>query len=127
MTNEKKDTTLKLFEGAKAATEMDYAELKSIVRAAEKKIASMEEKIAAIKKAINERSKKAQEIEAAKQELEKQKIEAETKRVQAEAEAKANKIISDSITEELLKQMEMEARLKHGWIEIQGANTVVDR
>ena len=52
MANEKKDTTLKLFEGAKAATEMDYAELKSIVRAAEKKIASMEEKIAAIKKAI---------------------------------------------------------------------------
>jgi regulator of protease activity HflC (stomatin/prohibitin superfamily) len=80
---------------------------------------------AAIKKAINERSKKAQEIEAAKQELEKQKIEAETKRVKAEAEAKANKIISDSITPELLKQMEMEARLKHGWITIQGTNTVV--
>lgn len=81
----------------------------------------------AIKQAINERSKKAQEIEAAKQELEKQKIEAETKRVKAEAEAKANKIISDSITDELLKQMEMEARIKHGWIEIQGANTVVGR
>ena len=80
---------------------------------------------AAIKKAINERSKKAQEIEAAKQELEKQKIEAQTKKVQAEAEAKANKIISDSITPELLEQMEMEARLKHGWITIQGTNTVV--
>lgn len=82
---------------------------------------------AAIKKAINERSKKAQEIEAAKQELEKQKIEAETKKVKAEAEAKANRIIAESITEELLKKMEMEARLEHGWIEIQGANTVVGR
>lgn len=81
---------------------------------------------AAIKTAINERSKKAQEIEAAKQELEKQKIEAETKRIKAEAEAKANRIISDSITDELLKQMEMRARLKHGWIEIQGANAVVN-
>lgn len=78
-----------------------------------------------IKQAINERSKKAQEIEAAKQELEKQKIEAETKKVKAEAEAEANRIISESITENLLKQMEMQARQKHGWIEIQGANAVV--
>jgi len=80
----------------------------------------------AIKQAINERSKKAQEIEAAKQELEKQKIEAETKKVKAEAEAKANKIIAESITDELLKKMEMEARIKHGWVEIKGASTIVD-
>lgn len=79
----------------------------------------------AIKTAINERSKKAQEIEASKQELEKQKIEAETKIVKAEAEAEANRIISESITENLLKQMEMEARQKHGWVEIQGAGAVV--
>lgn len=52
MANEKKDITLKLFEGAKAAADMDYAELKAIVRTAEKKIAAMEEKIAAIKEAI---------------------------------------------------------------------------
>lgn len=79
----------------------------------------------AIKSAINDRSKKAQEIEAAKQELEKQKIEAETKRIKAEGEAKANKIISDSITPELLKKMEMEARQKHGWVTIQGSGGVV--
>lgn len=78
-----------------------------------------------IKKAINERSKKAQEIEAAKQELEKQKIEAETKRVKAEAEAKANQIISNSITDNLLKKMELEARQKHGWVTVQGADSVV--
>lgn len=80
-----------------------------------------------IKKAINSRSKKAQEIEAAKQELEKQKIEAETKRVKAEAEAKANEIISNSITPNLLKKMELEARMKHGWVTIQGAQAVVTR
>lgn len=78
-----------------------------------------------IKKAINERSRKAQEIESAKQELEKQKIEAETKRVKAEGEAKANEILTESITPELLKKMEMEARLKHGWVTIQGADAVV--
>lgn len=79
----------------------------------------------AIKSAINDRSKKAQEIEAAKQELEKQKIEAETKRVKAEAEAKANEIISNSITPNLLKKMELEARQKHGWVTVQGADSVV--
>lgn len=92
----------------------------------------------AIKKAITERSKKAQEVEAAKQEQEKQKILAETKLIEAkgeadaqiakaEGEAKANKLISDSLTDELLEQMEMEARKKHGWVTIQGAdNTIVD-
>lgn len=90
----------------------------------------------AIKKAITERSKKAQEVEAAKQEQEKQKILAETKRIEAKGEAdaaverargeaEANEIVSKSLTENLLKQQELEARQKHGWITIQGANTVV--
>lgn len=92
----------------------------------------------AIKQAITERSKKAQEVEAAKLEQEKQKILAETKKIEAqgeadaavakaEGEAKANKLISDSLTDELLEQMEMEARKEHGWVTIQGAgNTIVD-
>lgn len=92
----------------------------------------------AIKSAITERSKKAQEVEAAKQEQEKQKILAETKIIEAqgeadaaiaraEGEAKANKLISDSLTPELLEQMEMEARIAHGWVTIQGSGaTIVD-
>jgi regulator of protease activity HflC (stomatin/prohibitin superfamily) len=91
----------------------------------------------AIKQAITERSKKAQEVEAAKQEQELQKIEAQTKLIKAQAEAdaaiaraegeaKANKLISDSLTDELLEQMEMEARLKHGWIEIQSGTVITD-
>lgn len=90
----------------------------------------------AIKKAITERSKKAQEVEAAKQEQEKQKILAQTKKIKAQGEAEAavakakgeaeaNRMIANSMTPELLKKMEMEARLKHGWVEIQGSNTVV--
>lgn len=91
----------------------------------------------AIKSAITERSKKAQEVEAAKQEQEKQKILAETKRIEAEGEAEAaiakaqgeaeaNRLISESLTDELLKKMELEARMEHGWVTIQGASTIVD-
>lgn len=90
----------------------------------------------AIRQAITERSKKAQEVEAAKQEQEKQKILAETKKIEAQGEAEAaierargeaeaNEIVSKSLTENLLKQQELEARQKHGWVTIQGANTVV--
>lgn len=87
--------------------------------------------------AIDARVKAAQENELKKQELENEKIEAEKKKViaegeaekrliEAEAEAQANKIISDSITPELLEQMEMEARAKHGWVEVQGGSAIVD-
>jgi regulator of protease activity HflC (stomatin/prohibitin superfamily) len=86
--------------------------------------------------AIDARVLAAQQNELKKQELENEKIEAEKKRViaegeaqkqliQARAQAEANKIISQSITPELLKKMEMEARLKHGWVTIQGGQPLV--
>lgn len=50
--------------------------------------------------------------------------EADAKQIQAEAEAKANETIANSITDTLLKKMEMEARLAHGWVEVQGGNVV---
>lgn len=42
-----------------------------------------------------------------------------------QAEAKANWTISNSLTDELLKKMEMEARMEHGWVTVQGTGTVV--
>lgn len=39
--------------------------------------------------------------------------------------AEAYRIKSAAITDNLLKKWELDARLKHGWIEVQGANTVV--
>lgn len=51
--------------------------------------------------------------------------EAEAKQIAADAEAKANATIAASITEPLLKMMEMEARNEHGWVTVQGAGTVV--
>lgn len=50
--------------------------------------------------------------------------EAQAKQIAAEAEAKANATIAASITDPLLKKMEMEARQAHGWVEVQGGTVV---
>lgn len=59
------------------------------------------------------------------------KIQAETKaeqtRIAAEAEADANNTLNASITDELIRMKEVEARLKHGWVTVQGADTVVTK
>ena len=51
--------------------------------------------------------------------------EAEIKRIEAQAEADSNRIIAESITPELIQMLEAQARMEHGWITVQGANTVV--
>lgn len=43
----------------------------------------------------------------------------------AQAEAEANRIIAESITQELIDMKEAEARLEHGWVTVQGADAVV--
>lgn len=53
--------------------------------------------------------------------------EAEIQRIQAQAEADANQIIAQSITPELIQMKEAEARLAHGWVTVQGAETVVSQ
>ncbi len=50
---------------------------------------------------------------------------AEQTRIAAQAEADANNAINSSITENLIRMKEAEARLEHGWVTVQGANTVV--
>lgn len=50
---------------------------------------------------------------------------ADIKVIEAQAEAESNRIVSESITENLIKMKEAEARLKHGWITVTGADTVV--
>lgn len=89
-----------------------------------------------MKEAIDNRVKALQEKQQAQAEQEKVKVETETAKIKAkneadikilkaEAEAKANKVISDSITDELIRMTEAEARKKHGWVTVQGANAVV--
>lgn len=55
----------------------------------------------------------------------KAQTEADVKMIEAQAEADANKVLSESITPELIQMKEAEARLKHGWVTVQGADTVV--
>lgn len=100
-----------------------------------------------LKKAIENRVTALQEKQQAEAEQAKIKVQKETEQLQAEAdaqisitnanakaektkiearaEAEANKELAESITEELIKMKEAEARLKHGWVEVQGADTVV--
>lgn len=75
-------------------------------------------------------------VDLAKANQEKATIEAETKKIAAqadadamvitaEAEADAYRIKSAEITDNLLKKWELDARKEHGWVTIQGANTIV--
>ncbi len=57
----------------------------------------------------------------------KAQAEADVKMIEAQAEADANKVLSESITPELIQMKEAEARLKHGWVTVQGADTVVTK
>lgn len=43
----------------------------------------------------------------------------------AEAEAEANRIVSESITDELIRMTEAEARKEHGWVTVTGSNSTV--
>ena len=43
----------------------------------------------------------------------------------AQAEAEANRLKSASITDELIRMKEAEAHMQHGFVTVQGANTVV--
>lgn len=51
--------------------------------------------------------------------------EADASRIAAEAEAEANSKIAQSITPELIQWQEAQARMEHGWVTVQGADTVV--
>lgn len=89
-----------------------------------------------LRKTINNRITAVQRKQQAKAEQETAKVEAETALIKAKneadiqitkakAEAESNKTIAESITPELIQMKEAEARLKHGWITVQGADTAV--
>ena len=45
--------------------------------------------------------------------------------IEAQAEAEANRVIAESITPELIQMIEAQARLEHGWVTVQGTDSVV--
>lgn len=82
-----------------------------------------------IEKAIKDESVKQKQVDSAKQDQEKAKIESETKKIQAQADAdaevieaqgqaKANAELNNSISDNLIRMKEAEARLEHGWVEV---------
>lgn len=86
-------------------------------------------KITAQQKAETQNINNKTAIEKAKADAEVKKTEAQAKAdaqlIEAKAEAEANKKLSGSITSNLIRMKEAEARLKHGWVTIQGSDTVV--
>lgn len=89
-----------------------------------------------LKAAIDNRVKSLQEKQQAQAEQEKVKVESETKLIQAQnaaevkvkeaqAQADSNRLVSESLTDELIRMKEAEAREKHGWVTVQGADAVV--
>ncbi len=89
-----------------------------------------------LKTAINNRIEAQQKADQAKAEQETAKVEAETALIKAknaadieitkaEAEAKSNQMIAQSITPELIELKLAEARMEHGWVEVEGSGSVV--
>lgn len=89
-----------------------------------------------LKQTINNRVEALQKKQQAQAEQETAKVEAQTALIKAQseaeiaitkakAEAEANKVKAASITPELIQMKEAEARYKHGWVTVQGVETVV--
>lgn len=89
-----------------------------------------------IEAAINAEAVAQQEVKTAKQQQEKQKVQNETKKQQIEAEAEqakiraegqaeSNRILSESITPEIIDYEEVKARQEHGWVEVQGVGSAI--
>lgn len=89
-----------------------------------------------LKQTINNRVEALQKKQQAQAEQETAKVEAQTALIKAQneaeiaitkakAEAEANKVKAASITPELIKMKEAEARYKHGWVTVQGAEAIV--
>lgn len=86
--------------------------------------------------AIQENAKARQAVETAKQKQEEEKVKNQTKvdkaeadakarLIEAEAESKANELLAQKIDENLIRYMEAEARQKHGWVNVIGADGVI--
>ena len=89
-----------------------------------------------LRQTINNRVDALQKKQQAQAEQETAKVEAKTALIKAQneaeiqltkakAEAEANKVKAASITPDLIKMKEAEARLKHGWVTVTSSDSVV--
>ena len=90
-----------------------------------------------LQQTIEDRVTALQKKQQAQAEQETAKVEAETKKVKAQAdadamiiaaqgEAEAYRIKASQITDALLKKWELDARMQHGWVTIQGGTPIVN-
>ena len=90
-----------------------------------------------LQKTIEDRVTALQKKQQAQAEQETAKVEAETKKIKAQAdadamiiaaqaEAEAYRIKASQITDALLKKWELDARMQHGWVTIQGGTPIVN-
>lgn len=90
---------------------------------------TLQEKIQTKEQAKQDAEKAELDRQTALAQAETEKVKAQTeadvKIAKAKGEAEANKLISESITDKLVKMKEAEARMKHGWVTVQGADAVV--
>lgn len=89
------------------------------------------------KRAMQQVVNKQQELKSLEIEKEKAKLEADRKKIeaqgtadaleiQAQSQANANKKLDSSLTDKVLKKMELDARAKHGWVEVKTGEAIVD-
>ncbi len=90
---------------------------------------TLQEKIQTKEQAKQDAEKAELDRQTALAQAETEKVKAQTeadvKIAKAKGEAEANKLISESITDKLVKMKEAEARMKHGWVTVQGVDAVV--
>ncbi len=90
---------------------------------------TLQEKIQTKEQARQDAEKAELDRQTALAQAETEKVKAQTeadvKIAKAKGEAEANKLISESITDKLVKMKEAEARVKHGWVTVQGVDAVV--
>ena len=110
--------------------------LTNFAKAVESKGFEVEDVTLGVPDVDKETQKSIDAIIRAGQENEKAKLDAETAKTQAdseaykktkaaEAEAESNRKIAESITDNLIKYEEAQARKEHGWVTVNGADTVV--
>lgn len=111
--------------------------LENFSQSVEKKGFIIEDVTVGVPEVDDETQKSIDAIIRAGQENEKAKLDAETAKTkadsdaykqikEAEAEATSNNKVSDSINENLIKYTEAQARLKHGWVEVQTGEAIVN-
>jgi Membrane protease subunits, stomatin/prohibitin homologs len=120
------------------ASEAEGQLLENFAKSVETKGFVVEDVTVGVPEIDEETQKSIDAIVLSGQENEKAKLDAETKKTQAdakayevtkqaEAEAEANKRIAASVTENLIKYEEAQARKEHGWVTVNGADAVITK